>query len=240
MYKKKLHEDGREYGKYKLKPNSKISFDDYIKTLNGEVLTDGTKPHFVKPLRDKSYIAIMYLTGARRTEPLLLKKEDLTATESYLFIKMPTLKRGQRAGILKLKLDQVGVSFIIDQWKKKKVKKAIWEMDDKTAYRVIVRAFGKCPHWLRHNFITSLFDILPYNVNESARIIASWTGHKQVTNLNIYVMKTKEAIDKIADIDWNKKPDSDSSKVFYAEHGKPYFHSATENKMHIKIEEDNS
>jgi integrase len=227
IYRKKLHEDGREYGKYKLKPNSKILFEDYQKALNNETLSDRTKPHWVHPIRDKSYVAIMYLTGARRTEPLLLKKEDLAVANDFLYIKMPTLKKGQRAGILKLKLNQVGVDYIVQQWKKTKPNKPIWNMSDDTGYRIIERTFGKCPHWLRHSFITSLFDILPYNVNESARIIASWTGHKQVTNLNIYVMKTKEAIDKIAEVDWSQKTEKDSGKEFYAEQGLPYFHTSS-------------
>lgn len=226
-YKRKLHEDGREYGKYKVKPNSKISFEDYKRALNNEPLTDGTKPHWIDPIRDKSYVAIMFLTGARRREPLFLKHEDIAIADGYVFVKLPALKRGQRAGILKLKLDQVGVDYIVKQWQKSKQGKPIWNMSDDTGYRIIQRTFGKCPHWLRHSFITTMFDILPYNVNESARIIASWTGHKQVTNLNIYVMKTKEAIDEIADIDWTQKSEKDSGKQFYAEQGKPYFHTST-------------
>ena len=200
-YPRKLHTDGREYGKYKLKPNSQITNEDLEDSLSGKRLRSGHIPKFVRPLRDKSYTTITYWVGSRKMEAIEVLKEDCVITEKHFVIKIPAFKHGERAGPLKIKLSNVGMNYVVKQWNKTKAKRKIWNLTKSTAYRIIVRALGVCPHWLRHNFITTKQETLPGTPSEVDRKIQSWTGIKHRQTLDNYRMKMEKDIDEIADLE---------------------------------------
>lgn len=197
-YKKKLHNNGRFYGKYKEKPNREISKEDYERALQGKRLQSGHKPKFVKQRRDKSFLAFSFLVGTRKMEPTGMLKEDMVITETHIHAMVPVFKHGERADVLRIRRSNVGAELIVEQWKKTKKGKKIWDISPSTAYRIIKRALGVCPHWLRHNWITMHQRILPGSPSEVDRKIMSWTGHKRRESLDSYRLKKKEDIEEIA------------------------------------------
>lgn len=201
MYKRMVHDDGREYGKYKVKPNSQITVEDLQRSLNGGRLSTGHSPKFVRPLRDKSYTVITYWVGSRKMEVTRVLKEDCVVTEEFFVIKIPAFKHGQRAAPLKIKLSNVGMNLVVQQYERAKAKKKIWNLSKATAYRVIVRALGVCPHWLRHNFITTKQQTLTGNPSDVDRKIQAWTGIKHRQTLDNYRMIMEKDIDEIAELE---------------------------------------
>jgi len=201
QYHVKMHEDGREYGKYKVKPNSQIDVEDLRCALEGKPLSDGHIPKWIYPVRDKSYVVITYHLGSRKMEATKVQKEDMVFTKDFLFIKIPAFKHGERADVLKLKMANVGMEFVKQQWERTRKAKRVWELSDSTAYRIVVRALGKCPHWLRHNWITTKQQQLPGQPSEVDRKIQSWTGIKHRETLDNYRMKMKKDIEEIAELE---------------------------------------
>lgn len=202
--KKRLHPDGRLYGKYKRYPDSQILVEDLQAALAGRPLSTGHKPHFVKPLRDKSYTVFMFHVGARKLEPAEVRKEDMLIVEGPLcdliVVNIPAFKGGQRADALKIPVNWAGADLIIEQWKKTRKGRKIWDLSPSTAYRIIMRALGKCPHWLRHNWITTMQQNLPGSPSEVDRKIQGWTGIKRRQTLDNYRMKKKEDITEISQV----------------------------------------
>jgi len=199
-YPKILHDDGRFYGKYKHKPDAQISQEDLKAVLEDRKTSYGHRPRFVKPTRDKSYTSAVFHMGARKMEPTEVRKEDIIISEDQMIIKIPAFKHGERAGPLKLPLDRVGVDWILKQWTATRKKRPVWKMSPSTAYRVIVRALGYCPHWLRHNFITGAQQRLTGTPSDVDRKIMSWTGIKTAGTLDNYRMKLKEDIDEMGQV----------------------------------------
>ena len=199
-YPKTLHPDGREYGRYKVKPNSQIPLEDLQAALADRILSTGWQPRFVKPLRDKSYTAFTFHVGSRKMEATKVLKEDLIETDSHIVFRIPAFKHGERAGPLELRKDLPGVDLIILQWQKTRKGRPIWPLGEKTAYRIIYRALGKCPHWLRHNFITTMQQRLQGTPAEADRKIMAWTGQKRRETLDPYRIKKAEDIREISDV----------------------------------------
>ncbi|NVM21774.1 MAG: hypothetical protein HWN68_08340 [Desulfobacterales bacterium] len=200
-YKKKLHEDGRFYGKYKVKPNSQIPVEDLERALNGEQLSSGHQPKFVKLVRDKSYVVFTFYVGSRKLEPTKVLKEDMVVTDTHIHVQIPAFKHGERGGPLKIRRSNVGVEWIVKQWKKTKKRKPVWPLSPSTAYRIIMRALGRCPHWLRHNWITTKQQTLLGTPSDVDRKIQSWTGIKRRQTLDNYRMKMQKDIDEIAELE---------------------------------------
>jgi len=198
---RKLHADGRFYGKYKRKPDRTIPLEDFKRALEGYTLSTGHRPVFVKATRDKSYLAAIFVLGARKLEPCEVVKEDIRVTETHLFIKIPAFKHGERADVLKVNLATPGVDWIIKQWQHTRKGRKVWPLSPSTAYRIVLRALGVCPHWLRHNWITDKQKRLKGTPSEVDRKIMAWTGIKRRQTLDSYRLKTKQDIDEIGDLE---------------------------------------
>lgn len=198
--KKMLHEDGRLYGKYRHKPDAQISVEDLTAVLEDRQTSYGHRPRFVSPTRDKSYTAAVFHLGARKMEPTEVMKEDIVIADGQMVIKIPAFKHGERAGPLTLPVDRVGVDWILKQWAATRKGRRIWNFSPSTAYRIIVRALGYCPHWLRHNFITGAQQRLTGTTSDVDRKIMSWTGIKNAGTLNSYRLKKKEDITEMGQV----------------------------------------
>lgn len=210
-YRKQIHADGRLYGKYKTKPDRQIPVEDLQAALEGRKLSSGHRPKFSKGLRDKSFLVMLFHTGARKLEPCPvykngqlvspgIRKEDMVIMQDKIVFQIPAFKHGARADVLELKRDRVGVDLIIQQWQKTRKGKPLWNLSEDTAYRIVKRALGVCPHWLRHNFITTMQQRLDGTPSDVDRKIMSWTGHKQRASLDHYRMKMKKDITEISDV----------------------------------------
>jgi len=210
-YRKQIHADGRVYGKYKIKPDRQIPVEDLQAALEGRQLSSGHRPKFVKGLRDRSYVALVVHTGARKLEPCPvyrndqliypgIRKEDLILAGDKLVFRIVAFKHGERAGPLELKLDRPGVDLILQQWQKTRKGKPIWNLSPSTAYRIMNRALGVCPHWLRANFITTMQQRLKGTPAEADRKIMAWTGQKRRETLDNYRLKKQEDVTEISDV----------------------------------------
>lgn len=200
-HKRKLHKDGRVYGKYEVYPDEQISIKELKRALKGKTLSNGHKPKFVKPGRDKAFLTILFLMGPRKLEPTKMVKENIVLTKKYLVMLMPVFKGGERAGPIKLKIGKPGVEYVIKQWKRTRKGKRVFQFSPSTAYRIVKRALGVCPHWLRHSFITTIQRNMPGNPAAVDGKIMSFTGHKSRSSLDHYRIKSDKDITEIAEVE---------------------------------------
>ncbi len=182
-------------------PSEEITEDQFAQALE--------KTKFPSPLRDRSYLTCLFWIGARKTEPLEMKKEDIRleyedAEEEILLLKIPAKKFGHRGGEIQLSLSWLGVELIKQQWIKTKKGKRIWRFSAQTGWRIVHRAFpGKSPHFLRYRVITRLRKLKDEKVI-SLDDIKSWTGLKRDSSIEHYGLKTQAGIHKISEVLKNK------------------------------------
>lgn len=200
--KKRMHRDGRLYGKYGRYPNTQISREDLKRALAGKKLSTGHQPKFCKPTRDKAYLAFMFFVGCRKLEATLIKKEDMKLVGRHLVFLIPAFKHGIRGGPLKLNLDKIeGAEYILKKWRKTRRGRFVFKLSSSTAYRIVTRALGVCPHWLRHNWITTAQQKLAGNPSDVDTKIMTWTGHKSRASLDHYRLKTEKTISEVSEME---------------------------------------
>jgi len=190
-------------GHYKFgKPDSEIDLEDFKTRLNKTKL----------PTRKKAYSILLYWLGCRRSEPLVIKKEDIEEREDSLYISIhyrknndnelipfSRAKRGQAGGPSELPLNLFGIDLVKQVWMKTKKGKLIFPFSDKTGYRVIKQLYPKkTPHWLRYNRITKLRKMLGDKLTIDE--IKSFTGIRRDTTIQDYGLKTRAGIHKVAQI----------------------------------------
>jgi integrase len=190
-------------GKYKFgKPDQEIELQDFKQRLSKSKLS----------LRKKAYLVLLYWLGCRRSEPLVILKEDIEEREGNLFISIhyrldengerilySRAKRGQAGGPIELPLSYFGVDLIKEAWEKTKKGKRVFPFCDKTGYRAVLNLWKeKTPHWLRYNRVTKLRKMLGTKTTIDG--IKSFTGIKRDTTIQNYGLKTKADIHKIAEL----------------------------------------
>lgn len=198
-----LWRTGFNMGSYKFgKPDSEIDLEDFKTRLNQTKLS----------LRKKAYAILLYWMGCRRSEPLVIKKEDIEEREGSLFISIhyrknennePILfsraKRGQAGGPTEIPLQLFGVDLVKTVWQKTKQGRKLFPFSDKTGYRVIKQLYPKkTPHWLRYNRITKLRKMLGDKLTIDD--IKSFTGIRRDATVQDYGLKTRAGIHKISKV----------------------------------------
>jgi len=188
-------------GKYKHgKPNEEITLAELQGKLKGKRLS----------VRRKAYVILLYWLGCRRSEPLVLRKEDIEQHGESLFIsihyrmkdgepiKFSRGKKGQCGGPVELNLKLWGADKIKEVWQKTRRKRKIFPFSSKTAYRIIKNLWPKrSPHWLRYQRVTKLRrkrDLNLLSIDE----IKSFTGIRRDSTIEGYGLKTKADIHKVA------------------------------------------
>lgn len=188
-------------GQYKFgKPDAEIELEDFKNRLNKTKLST----------RKKAYAILLYWLGCRRSEPLVIKKEDIEEREGSLFISIhyrkndsnelipfSRAKRGQAGGPSEIPLQLFGVDLVKQVWEKTKRGRNLFPFSDKTGYRIIKELYPKkTPHWLRYNRITKLRKMLGDKLTIDE--IKSFTGIRRDATIQNYGLKTKAGIHKIA------------------------------------------
>lgn len=115
-----------------------------------------------KSPRDKFLIAILYLTGARPSEVLELKQEDVDIQESQLVIRLVTKKLGKAKGFtirerhLEIQKSSPFVEHII-AWAGQKQGKLL-EINDSRVRQITYELSENrfCPYHFRHSRLTKL------------------------------------------------------------------------------------
>jgi len=191
----------KKLGKYKHgKPDEEITSQEFRDKISNCSLA----------LRQKAYILMLYWLGCRRSEPLVILKEDIEEKHDSLFIsihyrvdengqRIPYSrgKWGQVGGPIELQLSKFGVDLIKEAWSKTTEGKRLFPFSDKTGYRAVKKLWPrKTPHWLRYTRVTRLRKKLGNELTIDA--IKSFTGIKRDTTIQNYGLKTKADIHKIA------------------------------------------
>jgi len=206
-------------GKYKFgKPDQEIELEDFKQKLNDSRL----------PKRQKAYLVVLYWFGCRRSEPLVIQKEDIEQKEDRLFItisyryadpqleeervkahkqsdvKIPRIpysreKHGQAGGPTELPLSYFGVDLIREVWLQTNKARKVFPFSDKTGYRAFKKLYPtKTPHWARYTRVTRLRKKLGSELSIDA--VKSFTGIRRDSTIENYGLKTKADIHKIADM----------------------------------------
>lgn len=188
-------------GKYKHgKPDEEISQTDFAQRLNDSNLS----------LRKKAYLTLLYWLGCRRTEPLVIRKEDIEEHEESLFISIHYRKdekgelilfsrgkRGQAGGASELSLSLFGLDLVKQVWQHTKKGRPLFPFSDDTGYRAVLALYPeKTPHWFRYNRVTKLRKKLGNELTIDE--IKSFTGIRRDTTIQNYGMKTKAGIHKVS------------------------------------------
>lgn len=174
------------------RPDQEITLEDFQAALASKKFAD--------PLKHRSYLAITFWIGARKTEPLEISKEDIHQDGESLFVKIPAKKHGQRGGEIELPLSWLGVDLIKQQWEKTRAGRKIWLFSPATAYRIIKRIWPeKSPHHLRYRVITKL-----RRLRDQGKVttddIKSFTGIRRDSTIEGYGLKTQAGIHKISNV----------------------------------------
>ena len=179
-------------GSYKHgKPNEEMDIEELRHAIE--------KGSFTRPFLHKSYVAALYWIGARRTEPLQVRKEDVQLKDGALHVTIPAFKHGERGGEIVLPLEWFGVQLILERWKHTRPCQRLWPFSTSTAWRIIKRLWPKrTPRWLRYNRITKLRKLRDQKVIDTDAI-KSWTGIKRDATIEGYGLKTQEKIQAVAE-----------------------------------------
>jgi integrase len=180
-------------GKYKHgKPNKEITLEEFQEALDSKKFAD--------PLMHRSYLAVLFWIGARRSEPLNMVKEDIREEEGSLLLKIRALKHGERGGEVELPLSWPGVQFIKERWMKTRATRKLWPFTYQTAYRIVKRIWPeRTPHWLRWKTVTVMRRLRDQG-KISTDDIKSWTGIKSDRTIEGYGIKSQAGIHKVSQV----------------------------------------
>lgn len=174
--------------KYKYgKQEEWIAFEGFQRTMeNGK---------FIKPLRDKSYLAFLYWAGPRRSGAIERIKEDFQVQKRVLTVNIPPKKGGLKAPPIEIPLDLPYVHLIVKQVKKAKPGERVWPISPVTAWRIVKRVMPKhYPHFFRGNRATAFLDD-PTTTTPQMMTWFRWRSSRTVDN---YILKSKRHIRKQA------------------------------------------
>lgn len=122
----------RRMGSYKHgKPNEEMDVEELRRAIE--------KGSFTKPFLHKSYVAALFWIGAKRTEPLQVRKEDVQLKDGALHVTIPAFKHGERGGEIVLPLSWYGIPLILQRWKHTRPGQRLWPFSTSTAWRIIKR-----------------------------------------------------------------------------------------------------
>jgi len=167
-------------------------------TIDLEFLQERMKKgEFKSPLRDKSFLVLLYWTGVRKSEAYERVKGDfeINKTKTDLVIDFHQRKKnGLKVPPLEIPLDLPYVNLIREQLERTRTGERVWFLSSATAWRIVKRALGKkyYPHFLRLNRITRMFDDPTTTIPEAK----SWTGIKTAKALDVYIGFSKRRMEK--------------------------------------------
>jgi len=152
---------------------------------------------FVKPLRDKSFLAFLYWFGVRRAETLERVKEDFTIKDSLLIVEATPKKGGEREP-LEVLVDYPYVDLVIEKVNKTRrtlvnPTRRVWNISGPTAWRIVKRVMPKhYPHFFRLNRATRFLEDPETTIPE----MMAWFGWKASKTVDPYIGYSRRHIRK--------------------------------------------
>ena len=143
----------------------------------------------------KSFVALLYWCGVRKSEAYERVREDFEITEPDLVVDFHQRKKnGLEVPALEIPLDLPFVDLIVKRVEKTRRGRKVWAISSTTAWRYVKQVLGEqyYPHFLRLNRITRMFDDPTTTVPEAK----SWTGIKTTKALDVYIGYSKRRMQK--------------------------------------------
>ena len=147
------------------------------------------------PLRDKSFVALLYWVGCRKSEAYERVKEDFEIDNEKVTVDFHQRKKnGLETPPIELPRDLPFVNLIVKQIQNTPPKRRVWDIGSTTAWSLVKNILGDkyYPHFLRLNRITRMFDDPTTTIPEAK----SWTGIKTTKALDHYIGYSKRRMRK--------------------------------------------
>lgn len=165
-------------------------------TIDFEMFMDRMKrAKCYDPLRDKSFVALLYWVGCRKSEAYERVREDFVIDEDKLTINFHQRKKdGLETSPIELPFDLPYTKLIAKQIERTSPKQRVWNIGSTTAWTIVKNILGEkyYPHYLRLNRITRMFDDPTTTIPEAK----SWTGIKTTKALDHYIGYSKRRMRK--------------------------------------------
>lgn len=152
---------------------------------------------FLRPLRDKSFLAFLYWFGVRKSEVLERVKEDFQVKDGLLIVNCPAKKRGEREP-LEVPADYPYVNLILEKVQRTRQTRTnpnrrVWRMSPATAWRIVKRVMPKhYPHYFRLNRATRFLEDPTTTLPE----MMAWFGWKAAKTVDPYIGYSRRHIRK--------------------------------------------
>jgi len=176
-YKNQFRDDKTKLKSSKI-PKLLPKFLSYEEILSGLELCDRT--NWIG-LRDYALILFLYATGARISEALALKRDDIEG--EWLHIRHAKGDKERIVPIAKVALD--AITQYLNAFKYEK--ESIWcnykgdPLSRISAYKITQKYLGVSPHVLRHSYATSLI-----TGGADLRVVQELLGHSSLLTTQIY------------------------------------------------------
>lgn len=179
-------------GKYKHgKQTEPIEFETFKSVMeNGD---------FLKPLRDRSFLAFIYWFGVRRAEVLERVKDDFEIKDGLLIVDAKPKKGGEREP-LEISVNHPYVDLIMKQLSRTRRTRRnptgrVWNISEATAWRIVKRVMPKhYPHFFRLNRATRFLD----DPKTTLPQMKAWFGWKASKTVDPYIGYSRRHIKEMS------------------------------------------
>lgn len=147
-------------------------------------------------LRDKALVALIFLTGSRKSEILGVKKSDFRYEKDFLIVKLPILKRGKDlTKIIPIPLIDPFTKYITQYLNK--IEGKLFDITPQRVWQILIDV-GVRPHELRHSRLTEIATYMPSDV-EIYRFAGWKLPGMEDTYLHLRYEQLKEPLRKISE-----------------------------------------
>ncbi len=146
-------------------------------------------------LRDYALIMFLFASGARISECLALKREDME--DGWLYIRHAKGEKERIVPIAKVAMDAINAYMN----EKPKESEHIWcnykgdALSRISAYKITQKYLGVSPHVLRHSYATSLI-----TGGADLRVVQELLGHASLLSTQIYTHIQKQDLKETVDV----------------------------------------
>ena len=190
-YKNQFKDDKTKLKSAKI-PKLLPKFLSYEEILSGLELCDRTK---WIGLRDYALILFLYATGARISEALALKREDMEG--EWLHIRHAKGEKERIVPIAKVALEAITAYLLAFKYERD----FIWcnykgdVLSRISAYKITQKYLGVSPHVLRHSYATSLI-----TGGADLRVVQELLGHSSLLTTQIYTHIQKQDLKNTVEV----------------------------------------
>jgi len=188
-------------------PKSLFSLPRYLSVKEVELLLNQPDEKELMGLRDKAMLELLYATGLRASELVLLKTKDLNLEDGFLLCRgkggkerivpfgnsaVKALQKYMdkaRPKLLKTAKDYLFLTYRGQAF----TRQGFWKLLKNYALKANF-AFKISPHVLRHSFATHLLER-----GADLRSVQLMLGHSQITSTQIYTHVSRERLSRVYD-----------------------------------------